>query len=153
MGAFGFDSFFLPATPAKTSKSSHGGVGVLVKGHLGARLRAQYSKEGCGYVAVTLRVQGADLTLQVAEWRLLTEDSWTCGPAVGFGAQLSRGQRTRWKRCPGLSQECHGSLSSFTIIPFCRHPAKRTSRPALLASEGRDSPKATQEHCPKAETT
>ena len=64
MGAIGYDSFLMPASPGQGSRnSSQGGVGVLVKTHLGARLRAQFSREGCGYVAVTIRTQGADLTL------------------------------------------------------------------------------------------
>ena len=54
----------MPASPGQgTRNSSQGGVGILVKTHLGARLRAQFSREGCGYVAVTIRTQGADLTL------------------------------------------------------------------------------------------
>ena len=64
MGAIGYDSFLMPASPGQGSRnSSQGGVGILVKTHLGARLRAQFSREGCGYVAVTIRTQGADLTL------------------------------------------------------------------------------------------
>ena len=64
MGAIGYDSFLMPASPGQGSRnSSQGGVGILVKAHLGARLRAQFSREGCGYVAVTIRTQGADLTL------------------------------------------------------------------------------------------
>ena len=64
MGAIGYDSFLMPASPGQGSRnSSQGGVGILVKAHLGARFRAQFSREGCGYVAVTIRTQGADLTL------------------------------------------------------------------------------------------
>ncbi|CAE7039158.1 unnamed protein product [Symbiodinium sp. CCMP2592] len=64
MAAMGFDSFLLPAAPGEGRRnSSRGGVGVLVRAHLGARLRAQYTNQGCGYVAVTLRTQGADLTV------------------------------------------------------------------------------------------
>ena len=54
----------MPASPGQGSRnSSQGGVGILVKTHLGARLRAQFSREGCGYVAVTIRTQGDDFTL------------------------------------------------------------------------------------------
>ncbi|CAE7645093.1 unnamed protein product [Symbiodinium sp. CCMP2592] len=64
MAAMGFDSFLLPAAPGEGRRnSSRGGVGVLVRAHLGARLRGQYTNQGCGYVAVTLRTQGADLTV------------------------------------------------------------------------------------------
>ncbi|CAE7298389.1 unnamed protein product, partial [Symbiodinium sp. CCMP2592] len=41
MAAMGFDSFLLPAAPGE----------------------GQYTNQGCGYVAVTLRTQGADLTV------------------------------------------------------------------------------------------
>ena len=59
MGVIGYDSFLMPAYPGQGSRnSSQGGVGILVKTHLGARLRAQFSREGCGYVAVTIRTQG-----------------------------------------------------------------------------------------------
>ena len=59
MGAIGYDSFLMPASPGQGSRnSSQGGVGILVKTHLGARLRAQFAREGCGYVAVTIRTQG-----------------------------------------------------------------------------------------------
>ncbi|CAE7271339.1 unnamed protein product [Symbiodinium sp. CCMP2592] len=64
MAAMGFDSFLVPAAPGEGRRnSSRGGVGVLVRAHLGARLRGQYTNQGCGYVAVTLRTQGADLTV------------------------------------------------------------------------------------------
>ncbi|CAE7704677.1 unnamed protein product [Symbiodinium sp. CCMP2592] len=64
MAAMGFDSFLLPAAPGEGRRnSSRGGVGVFVRAHLGARLRGQYTNQGCGYVAVTLRTQGADLTV------------------------------------------------------------------------------------------
>ena len=64
LGAQGYDSFLVPATLGQGDRnSSREGVGILTKAHLGARLRAQFSTDGCGYVAVTLRTQGSDLTL------------------------------------------------------------------------------------------
>ena len=54
-------SWFLPAR--RRHNSSHGGIGIFVKSQLGARFRGQFVKQGCGYVAVTLRRLGADLTV------------------------------------------------------------------------------------------
>ena len=64
MGGLGYDSFLVPACPGEgRHNSSHGGIGIFVKSHLGARFRGQFVKQGCRYVAVTLRRLGADLTV------------------------------------------------------------------------------------------
>ena len=64
MGGLGYDSFLVPACPGEgRHNSSRGGIGIFVKSHLGARFRGQFVKQGCGYVAVTLRRLGADLTV------------------------------------------------------------------------------------------
>ena len=64
MGGLGYDSLLVPACAGEgRHNSSHGGIGIFVKSHLGARFRGQFVKQGCGYVAVTLRRLGADITV------------------------------------------------------------------------------------------
>ena len=59
----GYQFQALPAGQGK-GVGTLGGVAILTKNHLGARLIDSFiTKEGCGWVAVALRVHGRDLTL------------------------------------------------------------------------------------------